>query len=124
MLVDDDEFVRGALTRALNRTGAFSVIPAEQGQHALELLASERIDAMLTDLQMPVMDGLTLLGHLFERGLRVPVAVMITLGKQYHVICFLGAPQDSLLYLVLAREHANLGMARHQLAKIARRITL
>ncbi|HLZ45155.1 MAG TPA: response regulator [Gemmatimonadales bacterium] len=76
LLVDDDEFVRGALTRALNRTGAFSVVPAEHGRHALELLASERIDAMLTDLQMPVMDGLTLLGHLFERGIRVPVAVM------------------------------------------------
>lgn len=76
LLVDDDEFVRGALTRALNQTGAFDVVPAENGHHALELLTRESVDAVLTDLQMPAMDGLALLGHLFERGIRVPVAVM------------------------------------------------
>jgi len=76
LLVDDDPFVRGALTRALNRAGAFTVVPAEHGRHALELLDTEHVDVMLTDLQMPVMDGLTLLSHLVERGLRLPVAVM------------------------------------------------
>ncbi|MGH7700384.1 MAG: response regulator, partial [Gemmatimonadales bacterium] len=76
LLVDDDEFVRGALTRALDRTGAFSVLPAEHGKHALDLLAREPVNAILTDLQMPVMDGLTMIGHLFERGVRLPVAVM------------------------------------------------
>ena len=76
LLVDDDPFVRGALTRALNRAGAFTVVPAEHGRHALELLDAEHVDVMLTDLQMPVMDGLTLLSHLVERGLRLPVAVM------------------------------------------------
>jgi len=76
LLVDDDDFVRGALTRALNRTGGFTVIPAEHGRQALELLGSERVDAILTDLQMPEMDGLTLLAELFEREVRLPVAVM------------------------------------------------
>jgi CheY-like chemotaxis protein len=76
LVVDDDAFVRGALTRALDRTGAFSVLPAENGQHALDLLEREPVNAILTDLQMPVMDGLTMIGHLFERGIRVPLAVM------------------------------------------------
>src|SRR2546426_960014 len=76
LLVDDDNFVRSALSRALNRTGGFTVIPAEHGRHALELLRTERVDAILTDLQMPVMDGLTLLAQLFEQGVRLPIAVM------------------------------------------------
>lgn len=76
LFVEDDEFVRLALTRALNRTGVFAVTPAEHGQRALEVLGAQEVDAILTDLQMPVMDGLTLLGHLLERGIRVPVAVM------------------------------------------------
>ena len=76
LLVEDDEFVRSALTRALNRTGIFAVTPAEHGERALEILGAGPVDAILTDLQMPVMDGLTLLGHLLERGIRVPVAVM------------------------------------------------
>jgi CheY-like chemotaxis protein/predicted regulator of Ras-like GTPase activity (Roadblock/LC7/MglB family) len=76
LLVEDDEFVRLALTRALNRGGVFAVTPAEHGQRALEVLDAQPVDAILTDLQMPVMDGLTLLGHLLERAIRVPVAVM------------------------------------------------
>src|SRR2546422_9484287 len=76
LLVEDDDFVRLALTRALNRTGVFTVTPAEHGARALELLAGQQVDAILTDLQMPVMDGLTLLGDLLERGIRTPVAVM------------------------------------------------
>ena len=76
LLVEDDEFVRLALTRALNRTGVFAVTPAEHGERALEVLGEHQVDAILTDLQMPVMDGLTLLGHLLERGVRTPVAVM------------------------------------------------
>ncbi|MGH7531577.1 MAG: response regulator [Gemmatimonadales bacterium] len=82
LLVDDDEFVRGALTRALNRTGGFAVIPAEDGRRALAQLAAARVDAILTDLQMPVMDGVTLLADLFERGVRLPVAVMT--GQPIH----------------------------------------
>jgi len=76
LLVEDDEFVRLSLARALNRAGVFSVLPAENGQQALELLDGQQVDAILTDLQMPVMDGLTLLGHLLERGAALPVAVM------------------------------------------------
>ena len=81
LLVDDDDFVRNALSRALNRTGGFTVIPAEHGKRALELLATEHVDAILTDLQMPVMDGLTLLAELFEKEIRLPVAVMLTPTK-------------------------------------------
>ena len=76
MLVEDDAAVRSALTRALNRTGVFDVTPVEHGERALEVVDAQPVDAILTDLQMPVMDGLTLLGHLLERGVRVPVAVM------------------------------------------------
>src|SRR2546426_11906513 len=76
LLVDDDDFVRSALSRALNRTGGFTVVPAEHGRRALDVLAAQQVDAILTDLEMPVMDGLTLLAELFEQEIRLPVAVM------------------------------------------------
>jgi len=49
---------------------------------------------------------------------------MITLGKQYHLIRFLGPDHHIFLYVVLDRELSNLGMARHRLAAIGRRIAL
>jgi len=76
LLVEDDDFVRSALTRVLNRTGVFAVTAAEHGARALELLAQQPVDAILTALQLPVMDGLTFLGHLLARGAQVPIAVM------------------------------------------------
>src|SRR2546430_3204959 len=42
LLVEDDEFVRLSLARALNRTGVFAVLPAENGQQALELLEDRK----------------------------------------------------------------------------------
>ena len=50
--------------------------------------------------------------------------VMITLGKQYHLIRFLGPELNVFLYLVLDRAGSNLGMARHKLAALGRRTTL
>jgi CheY-like chemotaxis protein len=82
LLVDDDDFVRSALSRALNRTGGFTVLPAEHGRRALDVLAEQPVDAILTDLEMPVMDGLTLLAELFEQDVRLPVAVMT--GQAIH----------------------------------------
>src|SRR5438309_10224367 len=76
LLVDDDDFVRSALSRALNRTGGFTVVPAEHGRRALDVLAEQQVDAILTELEMPVMDGPTLLAELFEHEIRLPVAVM------------------------------------------------
>ncbi|MGH7606491.1 MAG: hypothetical protein ACREME_04045, partial [Gemmatimonadales bacterium] len=50
--------------------------------------------------------------------------IMVTLGRQYHLIRPTGADQRVFLYLVLDRAHANLGMARRKLAALARRIAL
>src|SRR2546426_10595611 len=81
LLVDDDDFVRSALSRALNRTGGFTVLPAEHGRRALEVLAAQQVDAILTDLEMPVMDGLAVLAELFEQEIRMPEAVITGQAK-------------------------------------------
>lgn len=55
----------------------FSVIPVADGQRGLEVLdGNEPIDALLTDLQMPGLDGVTLIGSVLQRGLDIPIAVM------------------------------------------------
>ena len=46
--------------------------------------------------------------------------IMLTLGTQYHVIRFLDGGHDLCVHLVLDRERGSLGLARQQLAKLAR----
>ncbi len=56
LLVEDNEFNRLVVCNTLNRYKC-SVMEAENGQVALELLSKHSFDIILMDLQMPVMDG-------------------------------------------------------------------
>ncbi|MEM1096809.1 MAG: response regulator [Bacteroidota bacterium] len=78
LLVVDDEpeierLMRMALRRPL-RKAAFDLHVARDGVEALDLLAAhDTIGVVLTDLNMPHMDGLTLLDHLRDKAVRVVV---------------------------------------------------
>ncbi|MBI4967148.1 MAG: PAS domain-containing protein [Rhodospirillales bacterium] len=59
LLVEDEDAVRLFACRALKNKG-YRVIEAKNGEAALELVNSEPIDLMITDVVMPGMDGITL----------------------------------------------------------------
>jgi len=50
--------------------------------------------------------------------------MLITLGRQYHLIRPLASNDALFIYLVLDKQKANLAMARHQLAVIERDLTI
>jgi len=62
LVVDDHPGMRKALCSLLHRRGC-AVEAAADGREALECLARERFDAVVSDIEMPVMDGLTLQRH-------------------------------------------------------------
>jgi putative two-component system response regulator len=59
LVVDDEMGIRQALDRFLKRIG-YRVVTAESGAVALERIASDRPDAMLSDIRMPNMTGVEL----------------------------------------------------------------
>ena len=59
LVVDDDDLVRARLT-ALLRTADFDVEAACSGEDALRIMAARHCQVLLTDWQMPDMDGLSL----------------------------------------------------------------
>ena len=63
LLVEDAPFLRYAFGRLLRMEG-FDVKEVNDGQEALDCLASFRPDLVLTDLMMPVMDGVELIAHI------------------------------------------------------------
>ena len=58
LLVEDNELNRDMLIRRLNRAG-LDVIYAENGQQALDMMASEQPALVLMDMNLPVLDGWT-----------------------------------------------------------------
>ena len=81
LVVDDDSVLRRLLATVLKLRG-FSVLVAEDGVQALEVLQHEdHVDLVLADIIMPQMDGWTLLERLREHHPSVPV-ILLTLIEE------------------------------------------
>ena len=63
MTVDDSRTMRDMVSFTLKEAG-YDVLEAEDGQRALMVLAGQKADVIITDLNMPNMDGLTLIKEL------------------------------------------------------------
>ena len=60
LVVDDDESMRTLLRRMLERTG-FTVVTAINGQDGMERFSEQPVDIVVTDMMMPVLDGIELI---------------------------------------------------------------
>ncbi|WP_456446311.1 nitrogen regulation protein NR(I) [Thiolapillus sp.] len=74
-IVDDDRSIRWVLEKALSRAG-YETQGFEQADDLLKALQSWEPAAILSDIRMPGMDGLTLLGKVHELRPDVPVIIM------------------------------------------------
>ncbi len=76
LLVDDERaFVRG-ISAYLRTQGGFDVVTAVNGLQALEILGEQAIDVVVTDLEMPLMNGFELLAQMRDSYPKLPVIVM------------------------------------------------
>jgi two-component system chemotaxis response regulator CheY len=81
MTVDDSKTMRDMVSFTLRKAG-FQVLEAEDGQKALAMLEKSPVDLVITDINMPNMDGITLVTRL--RGLgsfrSTPILILTTEG--------------------------------------------
>jgi signal transduction histidine kinase/CheY-like chemotaxis protein len=124
LVVEDDPLVRGMARRALAEAG-FEVCEAANGQEALSVAAAEpRLDAVLTDLAMPVIGGRELARRLQQQRPGLPVVFMsgytddevVRRGLLERGVSFLEKPFSSevlarTLQQVLQRERPRSGMS-------------
>ncbi|HTS63250.1 MAG TPA: response regulator [Candidatus Acidoferrales bacterium] len=89
LVVDDSAAIRKILQRVLRQTGMAirAIHEAGDGREALAVLAANRIDLVLTDINMPTMDGLQLLKSLkgTEEWREIPVVMITTEGGETKV---------------------------------------
>ena len=83
LLVDDDEAVRAPLCRALQIDG-HQVIEAGDGAHALETFMEDEsgFDLLISDIRMPVMDGIQLALAIAARRQGFPIILMTGYAEQ------------------------------------------
>lgn len=81
LVVDDSPIDRKLASSLLTKAG-FTVRVAGNGQEALAALEKERAELVITDLQMPEMDGLTLVQEVRSRYADIPVILMTAHGSE------------------------------------------
>lgn len=86
IIVDDHDIVRTGLELTLEDNPDVTVVGSfPNGRAALDHIRSSNPDLVITDLQMPVMDGWTLMSHLREEFPDIPV-LLLTVVEDQHVI--------------------------------------
>lgn len=89
LIVDDSSVMRKIVGRAVRQTGLAveKVLEAENGAAALNILETEQPDLVLSDINMPTMDGLEFLHRLHAAGTssKVPVLMITTEGSEAKV---------------------------------------
>ncbi len=85
LIAEDDPMVRDAILTALKRIpDKIKIIAAGDGVQALEILRRENVDLLITDLQMPKMDGLALLAHTASEFRNLSCIVITGFAQNLH----------------------------------------
>ena len=74
LIVEDDINQRALYEEELSDEG-YEILTASDGREALKLAEEERPDLVVTDVNMPVMDGLDLISRLFEFDRSIPIVI-------------------------------------------------
>jgi len=95
LIVDDSSVMRKIVERSLRQANLTisQVYEAGNGEEALGVLTREKVDLILCDINMTVMDGLEFVKHLpaVENAKGTPVVMITTEGSETHVVQALSA---------------------------------
>ena len=95
LVVDDEKEIRELLRLYLENSG-YKVIEAEDGQQALDILHSEKIDLCLLDIMMPKIDGYRVLQELRKES-NIPVIILSAKGADSEKILGLNLGADDYM---------------------------
>ncbi len=84
LVVEDSPMMRQLITFALSRIKNLSVVEADDGVDGLKKLAQGRFDIVITDINMPIMDGLKLVKRIRSDAIHkdVPIMIITTEGAE------------------------------------------
>jgi two-component system nitrate/nitrite response regulator NarL len=86
LVIDDHTLFRVGLQGLLEHRGIEVIAAVGDGQEGLALAEQLRPDVVLLDMRMPGLDGLGVLRHLRQTGLRMPIAMLTTSSNEQDLV--------------------------------------
>ncbi|RMG27756.1 MAG: response regulator [Methanobacteriota archaeon] len=81
LVIDDALMSRRILTNSLHRAGYEDILEAEDGEEALQILRRYPVDFVITDWNMPRMNGLTLVQHIRQNEEWKDLPILMVTGR-------------------------------------------
>ena len=98
LVVDDSSTMRRIITNSLEQIGQTNVVDAADGAEGLaQLKGNDDIGLVLTDWNMPNMDGLTFLGKIREQNKDLPVVMITTEAEKQNVVTAIKAGANNYI---------------------------
>ena len=81
LVVDNEEYIREVTKISLQTTAKWQVVTASSGTEGVQKAETEKPDAILLDVMMPDMDGITTFKHLQENSTTQQIPVILLTAK-------------------------------------------
>jgi CheY-like chemotaxis protein len=81
LVVDDNKFLRIVVSKMLSRLG-YEVLSADSGENGLSIFLKNKFDIVLSDYEMPGMDGVAFACSIKKSSPRTPVVIMTGAGRE------------------------------------------
>lgn len=85
LVVEDDRATLSLYRAGLKGLAGFKILMAQDGRQAMDLLRQEPVHVLVTDLNMPVMDGFNLIAKVSRLYPQIPIIVMTGLDESQHL---------------------------------------
>ena len=84
LVVDDSATTRMLISLTLKKEGIYIIVEVTNGKEAVDKLSMEAVDCVLTDINIPQMNGLDLISYIRaeHKEPRVPIIVITTQGEE------------------------------------------
>jgi CheY-like chemotaxis protein len=84
LIVDDSATTRMLISLTLKKEGVYRIVEVSNGREAVDKLSVESVDCVLTDINMPQMNGLDLISYIRSqhREPKLPIIVITTQGEE------------------------------------------
>jgi len=84
LVVDDSATTRMLISLTLKKEGVYRIVEVANGREAVDKLGVEPVDCVLTDINMPQMNGLDLISYIRSqhREPKLPIIVITTQGEE------------------------------------------
>ncbi|KAM3095990.1 response regulator transcription factor [Phormidesmis sp. 146-35] len=96
LIAEDEARLAAFIEKGLRRKGFMTAI-AQDGLQTIEIIQAQKIDLLLLDLGLPLMDGMTVLQELRDQGAKIPIIVVTARADEREKLAALQAGANEFI---------------------------